>query len=99
MSYSLLNSKTCFYLGAVLLELALYGRIQLDKTTPLENHAYDYDQRQKQRSFKGLWFVAPPVALFVAGLIAFLYSQQSLAFILFLSFMAYSTTSSRLRRS
>jgi hypothetical protein len=37
------------------------------------------------------------VALFVAGFIAFLYSQQSLALILFLSFMAYSTTSSHAR--
>jgi len=38
-----------FFLGAVLLELALHGRIRLDQTTSLENHAFYYEQKQKQQ--------------------------------------------------
>ena len=83
------RKNTDFFLGAVLLELALYGRIQLDEITPLENHAFYYEQKQKQQSLKGLLFVAPPVALFIAGIITYVNSLQSLSIILFLSFMAY----------
>ena len=34
------KKNTDFYLGAVLLELALHRRIHLDRTTPFENKAY-----------------------------------------------------------
>jgi hypothetical protein len=83
------QKNTDFYLGAVLLELALHGRIHMDRATPFENHAFEYDQRQQQRSMNRLWFVVPPFALFLAGVIAFLLSQHTLTLILFLSFMAY----------
>src|SRR5215472_7838443 len=45
-----------FYLGAILMELALHGRLRMDQITPLENHAYWYEQRHKQGSWKVLWF-------------------------------------------
>lgn len=83
------KKNTDFYLGTVLLELALYGRIHMDGTAPFENHVFYYDQKQKQQSPKRLWFVVPPLALFLAGIIAFQLSQQWLAGVLFLSFGAY----------
>src|SRR5258708_8610171 len=80
---------TDFYLGPVLMELALHGRLHMDRPTPLENHAYAYRQRQLQRSGKLLWFVVPPLLLFIAGIIAFQNAQQQLALLLFLGFGAY----------
>jgi hypothetical protein len=80
---------TDFYLGPVLMELALYGRLHMDRPTPLENYAYAYRQRQLQRSGKLLWFVVPPLVLFIAGIIAFENAQQQLASLLFLGFGAY----------
>lgn len=78
-----------FYLGAILMELALHGRLHMDQTTPLENHAYWYEQRQKQGSWKVLWFFVPPLALFLACLIAFQHAQQQLAVLFLLGFVAY----------
>src|SRR5258708_30167529 len=77
------------YLGPVLMELALHGRLHMDRPTPLENHAYAYRQRQQQRSGKLLWLVVPPLVLFIAGIIAFQNAQQQLALLLFLGFGAY----------
>ncbi len=80
---------TDFYLGPVLMELALHGRLHMDRPTPLENHAYAYRQRQLQRSGKLLWFVVPPLLLFIAGIITFENAQQQLASLFFLGFGAY----------
>ncbi len=80
---------TDYYLGPVLMELALHGRLHMDRPTPLENHAYAYRQRQQQRSGKLLWLVVPPLVLFIAGIIAFQNAQQQLALLLFLGFGAY----------
>src|SRR5258708_7713500 len=80
---------TDFYLGPVLMELALHGRLHMDRPTPLENHSYAYMQRQLQRSGKLLWFVVPPLVLFIAGIIAFQNAHQQLALLLFLGFGAY----------
>ena len=81
--------NTDYYLGFVLMELALHGRLHMDRPTPLENHAYYYKQKQKQRSGKGLWFIVPPLALFLACVIASQRGQQQLALLFGLGFMAY----------
>lgn len=81
--------QTDYHLGIVLMELALQGRVGMDKTTPLENHVSYYEQRQQQRSWKRLWFVAPPLALLLAGFIAFQHAQQGLGVLLLLGFGAY----------
>jgi hypothetical protein len=78
-----------FYLGAILMELALHGRLHMDRTTPLENHAYWYEQRQKRGSWKVLWFFVPPLALSLACLIAFQHAQQQLALLFLLGSVAY----------
>jgi hypothetical protein len=81
---------TDFYLGPVLMELALHGRLHMDRPTPLENYAYAYRQRQLQRSGKLLWFVVPPLVLFIAGIITFFQNaHQQLASLFFLGFGAY----------
>jgi len=83
-----MKRHTDFYLGAILMELALHGRLHMDRTTPLENHAYWYERRQPL-SWKGLWFFVPPLALFLACLIAFQHAQQRLAVLFLLGFIAY----------
>src|SRR5258708_35138785 len=69
---------TDFYLGPLLMELALHGRLHMDRPTPLENHAYASRQRQLQRSGKLLWFVVPPLVLCIAGILAFQSAHQQL---------------------
>ena len=83
-----MKRHTDFYLGAILMELALHGRLHMDRTTPLENHAYWYERRQPL-SWKGLWLLVPPPALFLACLIAFQHAQQRLAVLFLLGFIAY----------
>lgn len=39
------KKNTDFYLGAVLLELVLHGRIHMDRTTPFENKAFSTTSR------------------------------------------------------
>ena len=79
---------TDYYVGAVLMELALQGRVGMDKPTSLEDHAYWYEWRRKH-SWKPLWLFVPLVALFLACWLAYQHAYLRLAFILLLVCMAY----------
>src|SRR5262252_5119897 len=80
---------TDYYLGSILMELALYGRVGMDTPTPLENHASYYEQSHKQASWKGLWLLAPPIVLLLACIIAFQHAQQQLGLLCLFGAMAY----------